>query len=249
MEYIISSVIGTICAEVLTLPICTIKTIYQTQTYSQTNYQAKPYQIVSNLYQTQGIKGFFQASGPAIASQVLSSSSKYYLYHTIKDLRQTKPDDLISNSLNGALGGIIGSAFSHPFDVWKNHAQRSSKIPFKEGLFLDLVKEPKLCIQTLYSGYSGSIFKNLILYSLLFPVYDFYKINLPNQVIASIATSLTCSIVTQPVDYYKTVLMSGNKFNGWANPYKGFGLMISRSIPHFMISMVVTDLIKSQIII
>jgi len=243
MEHIISSLIGTTCAEVLTLPICTVKTIYQTQTQSK----AKPWQIVSELYQTQGIKGFFQASGPAFASQILSTSSKYYLYHTIKDLRQTEPDDFISNSVNGALGGLAGSALSHPFDVWKNHIQRSSTLSFKEGLLLDLVKSPVITIRTLYSGYSGSIIKNLVLYSLLFPVYDFYKLNLPNHFFASIATTLTCSIFTQPVDYYKTVLMSGKKFDGWANPYKGFGLMLSRSIPHFMISMGITDFIKSRI--
>jgi len=247
MEHIISSIIGTTCAEVLTLPICTVKTIYQTQTQAQTNNKVKPLQIVSNLYQTQGIKGFFQASGPAIVSQVLSTSSKYYLYHIIKDLRQTEPDDFISNSINGALGGLGGSVLSHPFDVWKNHIQRSASLPFKERL--DLVRNPIQSIKILYSGYSGSIIKNLVLYSLLFPVYDFYKLNLSNHIVASIATTLTCSIVTQPVDYYKTVLMSGKKFDGWANPYKGFGLMLSRSIPHFMISMGITDLIKSLILV
>ena len=237
MEHIISSIIGTTCAELITLPICTVKTIYQTQT----SLSAK--QICINLYKTKGIKGFFQASQAAILSQVLSTSSKYYLYHKIKDFRQTDPNDLISNSLNGALGGLGGSIFSHPFDVWKNHLQRSTNLP-------------NFNIKTLYSGYSGSIIKNIVLYSLLFPVYDFYKLHMPNQIIASISTTLTCSIVTQPLDYYKTVLMGhtlnkhinpfrgGNKFIGWTNPYKGFVLMITRSIPHFMISMAITDNIK-----
>ena len=99
-------------------------------------------------------------------------------------------------------------------------------------------------IKTLYSGYSGTIAKNILLYSMLFSVYDFYKLHITNPLIASIFTSITCSVITQPLDYYNTVLMTGNKFAGWGNPYKGYSLMISRTIPHFMISMTITDNIK-----
>ena len=228
MEHFISSSIGSACAEVLTLPICTIKTIYQTQ--QQTN-KLTPAQIINNLYKTKGISGFFQASTPAIISQVLSTSSKYYLYHAIKDYRQTADSDIVSNSINGGLGGLGGSLLSHPFDVWKNHLQRGQRLL-------------NLHIKTLYSGYSGTIAKNILLYSMLFPVYDFYKLHIPSPIMASIVTSITCSLVTQPLDYYKTVLMTGNKFAGWRNPYRGYSLMISRTIPHFMISMTITDNIK-----
>ena len=228
MEHFISSSIGSACAEVLTLPICTIKTIYQTQ--QQTN-KLTPVQIITHLYQTKGISGFFQASTPAIISQVLSTSSKYYLYHAIKDYRQTADSDIVSNSINGGLGGLGGSVLSHPFDVWKNHLQRGKPLL-------------NLQIKTLYSGYSGTIAKNILLYSMLFPVYDFYKLHIASPVMASIVTSITCSLITQPLDYYKTVLMSGNKFAGWRNPYRGYSLMISRTIPHFMISMAITDNIK-----
>lgn len=227
MEHLISSIIGSGCAEILTLPICTVKTIYQTNRLP--NHSIK--QIVSNIYLVHGLKGFFQASVPAIASQVLSTSSKYYLYHQIKELRQTESTDLINNSINGALGGVGGSLLSHPFDVWKNYLQRDQKLS-------------KLSVKILYSGYSGSLVKNIVLYSILFPTYDFYKLHTDNTVLAAIITTLTCSIVTQPVDYYKTVLMSGNKFTAWSNPYKGFGLMVARSIPHFIISMSITDMIK-----
>lgn len=227
MEHFISSSIGSACAEILTLPICTIKTIYQTQTVTKLT----PRQIITNLYQTKGVKGFFQASTPAIISQVLSTSSKYYLYHAIKDYRQTEDSNIISNSINGGLGGLGGSLLSHPFDVWKNHLQRGQTLL-------------NYRIKILYSGYSGTIAKNILLYSMLFPVYDFYKLHITNPLIASIFTSITCSLVTQPLDYYKTVLMSGNKFAGWGSPYKGYSLMISRTIPHFMISMTITDNIK-----
>lgn len=225
MEHFISSSIGSACAEILTLPICTIKTIYQTQTLKT------PLQIIKNLYQTKGISGFFQASTPAVISQVLSTSSKYYLYHIIKDYRQTDDADIVSNSINGGLGGLGGSLLSHPFDVWKNHLQRGTPLL-------------NVHMKTLYSGYSGTIAKNILLYSMLFPVYDLYKLHLTNPLLASTLTAISCSLITQPLDYYKTVLMSGNKFVGWTNPYKGYSLMISRTVPHFMISMTITDNIK-----
>jgi hypothetical protein len=225
MEHFISSSIGSACAEILTLPICTIKTIYQNQS------TRTPLQITMNIYQTKGLKGFFQASLPAVISQVLSTSSKYYLYHAIKEYRQTEDSNLFSNSINGGLGGLGGSLLSHPFDVWKNHLQRGETLS-------------NLRIQTLYSGYSGTIAKNILLYSMLFPVYDFYKLHTTNPIMASIFTSITCSLITQPLDYYKTVLMTGNKFAGWTNPYKGYSLMLSRTIPHFVISMTITDNMK-----
>lgn len=227
MEHLISSIIGSGCAEVLTLPICTVKTIYQTNVLPNQTIS----QIISHIYSTHGLKGFFQASVPAISSQILSTSSKYYLYHKIKSHRQTDSNDLLSNSFNGALGGVGGSVLSHPFDVWKNYLQRDQRMP-------------KLNLKILYSGYSGSFIKNIVLYSVLFPVYDFYKLHINSSVLAAVCTTLTCSILTQPVDYYKTVLMSGNKFTAWSNPYKGFGLMLSRSIPHFIISMGITDYMK-----
>ena len=88
------------------------------------------------------------------------------------------------------LGGLGGLVLSHPFDVWKNHLQRGQRLL-------------NLQIKTLYSGYSGTIAKNILLYSMLFPVYDFYKLHITSPIMASIVTSITCSLVTQPLDYYK----------------------------------------------
>ncbi len=226
MDNLISSIIGTGCAEILTLPICTVKTVYQNSNETIAN-------TIKQIYYKNGYIGFFQASLPAISSQIISTSSKYYFYNLIKEKRGTDSKDIISNSINGALGGILGSLFSHPFDVSKNYIQRNEKI--------------KINIKTLYQGYSASILKNIVLHSTLFPVYDYYKIKFDNQILASICTTITCSLIVQPVDYYKTVMMTGNNFTDFKNPYKGFSLMLSRSIPHFMLTMCITEYIKKII--
>lgn len=230
MDHLISSIIGTGCAEIITLPICTIKTVYQNSD------EKKITTIIKQIYNRSGYIGFFQASLPAISSQILSTSTKYYFYNVIKEKRGTDSKDIMSNSINGALGGILGSLFSHPFDVCKNYIQRNEKFNIK------------INIKTLYQGYSASILKNIVLHSSLFPIYDYYKIKFDdNQILASICTTITCSLIVQPVDYYKTVLMTGNNFTDFRNPYRGFSLLLSRSIPHFMLTMCVTEYIKKMI--
>lgn len=234
---LISSVIGTLVAEIITLPICTIKTVYQNNpTHKSIKYTIK------DIYKNVGLKGFVQASPHAIISQLISTSTKYTFYHKIKEHRKTKTDDIFSNSLNGMLGGVIGSLFSHPIDVWKNYSQRNQIFNWKS---MDL--------KLYYQGYKASLYKNCILYAFLFPTYDFYKTKFNSVVISSVLTTLTVSTIIQPFDYYKTVMMAGNdvkfKFNAveMIKFGRGFNLMLMRSIPHFLITMSVTEQIKNYL--
>lgn len=227
-DNIIPSVVGTLTAEILTLPICTIKTVYQNNKSLTIN------QTIKLIIKNSGYRGFIQASHPAILSQIISTSTKYSFYSLIKEKRKTKSDDLISNSLNGMLGGVSGSFFSHPIDVWKNYLQRNKIFDWKS-----------LNINLYYQGYSASIYKNIVLYSCLFPIYDYYKTKFNSIYLSSICTTVTVSFIIQPFDYYKTVKMAGNK--DIIKPLdfiRGFGLMLARSIPHFLITMTITEKIK-----
>ncbi len=231
MENLISSVIGTLCAEIITLPICTVKTVYQN------NPNLGITQTISKIYKESGYRGFVQAYTPAIISQVVSTSSKYYFYQLIKSHRKTEKSDILNNSLNGMVGGILGSFFSHPVDVWKNYLQRNQKFPFGNP-------------SVYYQGYSASIYKTSVLYASLFPLHDYYTNKFDIPIIPSICTTLTVSIIIQPFDYYKTIKMAGNKPENWykiTNWYRGFSLMLARSIPHFVITMGITDLVKEHI--
>ncbi len=222
MENLVSSVIGTLTAEILTLPICTVKTVYQ----NSNNLTVK--QVIESIYNSRGYSGFIQAYTPAIISQIVSTSTKYYFYEVIKKNRNTDKKDLLSNSINGLAGGIIGSLFSHPVDVWKNYLQRNEKFNFNN-------------YKLYYQGYSASIYKNAALYSCLFPIYDYYRTKFDSLYLATISTTLTVSCIVQPFDYYKTVKMAGKVPT---NFLRGFGLMIARSIPHFTITMYITEKIK-----
>ncbi len=161
----------------------------------------------------------------------MSTSSKYTFYEIIKNYRNTQKNDLLNNSLNGICGGLFGSVFSHPFDLWKNYKQRNQSFDFKN-------------YKIYYQGYSGSILKNIVLYSCLFPIYDFYHNKFNNNYIAAPLTSITVSTIIQPFDYYKTIKMANNK---GTNFFRGYTLMIARSIPHFLITMEITNKIKKSL--
>lgn len=234
LDNLASSIIGTLAAEIVTLPICTVKTVYQN------NPEFNIKQTINDIYKKLGYKGFIQAYTPAIISQVVSTSSKYTFYELIKNYRKTNKDDLFSNSLNGLIGGVLGSLFSHPVDVWKNYLQRNEKFIFNN-------------YRLYYQGYTASIYKNAVLYSCLFPIYDYYKTKFNSIYISSIYTTLTVSLIIQPFDYYKTIKMAGNNINikdiiatnNIKQFTRGFTLMIARSIPHFTITMYITELCKN----
>lgn len=228
----IPSLIGTLVAEIITLPICTVKTVYQNNTtISSVRF------VIKDIYNKYGLKGFIQASPHAMVSQLISTSTKYTFYHKIKDYRKTDPNDIFSNSLNGMFGGVVGSLFSHPIDVWKNYAQRNQLFDFKS-------LNPKLY----YQGYHASIYKNCVLYAILFPAYDYYKTIFDSTLVCSVLTTLTVSTIIQPFDYYKTVKMAGNNVKISIRDIKSFGrgfsLMLGKSIPHFLITMSITEKLK-----
>jgi hypothetical protein len=225
MENLIASTTGIFVAEISTIPICTIKTNYQVNSGSIKDN-------IKQIYSRNGFWGFYRASLPGIASQIVSTGLKYSLYQKMNQIRP--PQNQFERMQNGCIGGIGGALLSHPIDVWKNYAQRGEK------LTLDFKK--------LYSGLSQSLIKTSVLYTMLFPTYDFYREKTGSSFIAAPLTTLTVSGIIQPIDYLKVRWMAGNfERVRISELYRGYFLMIARSIPHFMIGMWVTEKIKESI--
>jgi len=226
-----NSMIGTTIAEIITLPICTIKTNHQVEN--------NKYYIdtIRKIYQKNKIIGFYQASIPAVLSQVLSTSTKFSFYRYLSQIRNTEKNDILQNSINGIIGGILGSIVCHPIDVYKNYKQRGA------NYFEDLkIKKHKI----LYQGYSQTILKNVVLYSILFPTYDYYYSKSKNTIISSVGTSITVGIITQPFDYLKTRYIAGEYIFKIKDLYKGFNLMLMRNIPHFLITMSIINFLNDK---
>jgi hypothetical protein len=233
LDYLTASAIAVSAAEFITLPICTIKTVYQTSNMTIP-------QTTKHILKRSGYFGFIQASIPAFLGQIVSTSTKFSFYKVIKNYRQTNDNDILNNSINGMLGGVGGALFAHPFDVWKALNQKNESFNFlNRSLY--------------YRGFTGSIGKNIALYSVLYPAYDFYKSIFEHSYIAAPLTTLTTCLITQPFDYYKVSRMTGEKIKLTDlfllknnNPFKGFSLMIGRAIPHFFITMSITEYILNN---
>ena len=227
---LLSTSFATLIAECATLPICTAKTVYQNNNLTTIN-------TIKLIYNQNKIKGFFFASKPAFLSQILSTTSKFTIYEYIKNTRKTSKDDIINNSINGGISGILGSLLTHPIDVWKNFNQRNENyIKFLQNKSIPLIKK-------LYPGYSGNISKNIVLYSSLYPIHDYYNNYFDSYLISAPLTTITVSFIVQPFDYYKTIKMAGSKPK---NFFRGFHLMLLRSLPHFMITMYLSNLFYNK---
>uniref|UniRef100_A0A6C0CBP1 Mitochondrial carrier protein n=1 Tax=viral metagenome TaxID=1070528 RepID=A0A6C0CBP1_9ZZZZ len=228
MDTFKTSMLAASIAEIVTLPICTIKTIYQTNL----NYISIR-GVAWDVYRFRGIAGFYNSSGWAILSQTMSSATKFTAYSYLQTYRETQKRNLLGNMINGMISGIISTMFVHPIDVVKVHKQNN----------FNFLKELKLVGPKLfYRGGSKSLTKNIVLTSLLFPLYDFYKYHIDNIYIASACSAITSSLILHPIDYLKIRQISDQqlypKDSGIRYYYRGFHINLMRVIPHFMITMV-----------
>lgn len=236
LHNIIASSIGTSIAEVLTIPICSIKTNYQTNL----NYNSIR-EVARDIYNTRGMYGFYNSSFMAISSQIVSTASKFTFYNMIKGYRGTTDIDFKNNMLNGGMAGILSSVLTHPIDVVKIHQQQNQQL-------LPIIKQEGLSV--LYRGYSKTFYKNILLTSTLFPIYDVYTSHFDNPVLSALMASITVSTILHPVDYLKVRHVSNKPLWQGYNPihyYRGFCINLLRATPHFMITMGITEAIKKYL--
>jgi hypothetical protein len=226
--------IGSCIAEISTLPIYAIKTNYQTSSNKSVR------SVTKNIYSQYGILGFYNAVFSAILARVASSFIKYSIYNEIKYYRQTSDHELIDNMINGCISGVVCSFFVHPIDVVTNHLQRFKKFNF--NLFE---------VNILYAGFSQTLLRNFILYSVLFSVFDYCKYLTDNNIIlACMMTTTISTSILQPVDYLRTRLMAQQRnevggalsaFKNFRSCWKGYHLNYIANTMHFAIAMSIAN--------
>lgn len=226
--HMVRSAIGSGVAELITLPICTLKTVYQNT--NSNSILATMYNIKSKY----GIRGFYNGSMAAIFSQVLSTSTKYTWYQTLKNII---PNIFVA----GVMSGILACSMTHPIDVVKIHVQMNTP------LIPEIRKHGPLLF---YRGFSKTLVKSSIGSGLFFPLYDFFKKRTDNYITASLFSALISTTILQPVDYMKIRHIYGLPFfSGWhPKPYfKGLSLNLGRVVPHFIITMSIIELLIPRI--
>lgn len=223
MDYnnLVNSALGSAVAEIITLPVCTLKTNYQNTSSTSIISTAK------EMYKSRGLRSFYQASFPAIFSQMISTSSKWVIYRHLEDQHYQ-----YSNSIfNGVISGISSSLVTHPIDTIKIHLQMRK--PF--------VPELKTHgIRLFYRGYSKSFSKVCVGSACFFPLNDYCNKRFDNPVLASFFSGLLSTLIIHPLDYLKTRHIYGQTLYQDLNPsfyYKGLSLNLLRTVPHFTIMM------------
>jgi hypothetical protein len=212
MDNVVNSALATALAEVITLPICNIKTNYQ-------NSDLGLRDVVQKIYANGGVASFYRASLPALCAQVFSTSAKYALYRAI---------DIDNKVAKGVVSGVLVSLVTHPIDVVKIHWQmRTSVLGQGAGI--------------MYRGYSKTLGKVTVGSALFFPMYDVIRESITkNPVVASLLTATISTLIIHPIDYLRTRHVYGNTL--WQGTdvrvyYRGLLVNMARIIPHFTITM------------
>jgi hypothetical protein len=221
---IYSSIIATGIAEIITLPICTIKTVFQTS--NNISY----IKIIKSIYLNKGIYGFYNASKPAVASQILSTSLKYSFYQKMKQINNN--NTFFGNIFNSVTANIFVSLITHPIDVIKINKQ----------LYKDNIKYK---IKDYYKGYKFALSKTIAGGIIFMPVYDLINNYFKNPLYAGFLTSVIGTITMHPLDLYKTRCIANNNNVVIRNIFYGLSINLMRIVPHFTIMMTLIDYLKT----
>lgn len=236
---IVTCSIATAVAEIATLPICALKTNFQTQNHPGKHFHKNAVHISItqssiDIYKSRGIKGFYSASIPAVLSQVFSTAGKYTIY-------RWGTSNGLPTIVSSIGAGLVISVVTHPLDFMRIALQRNDLRQFKNFSNFN----PK----TLYRGYSKSLVKTIVGSSLFFPIYDFTKSNIDSPVIASMTSAAISTILIHPFDYVKTRNVAGLSWYQGLNPakyFRGCSLNLLRIVPHFVIVMSLTEYLKTR---
>ena len=223
---LIPSAAGAVIAELVTLPVCTIKTVYQNSQKSQTIIDT-----VKQIYTQSGIRGFYRSSMTSVAFQGVSTTSKFGIYQYLNSRNG-------DHRGHGAMAGFITSLVTHPIQVLKIYNQMNQS----------LIKEFRIFgLRLMYRGYSKTLIKTTLSASLYFPLYDAYYAQTHRLDLSAIGSAITSCLIIHPFDYFRTRQIYNKPLFQGFNPviyYRGLSLNLLRNVPHFVIFMSVARAIS-----
>ena len=224
---IVTSIIGVGIAEFITLPICTAKTVFQTNLNHRSMID-----VFKHIYQTNGLRGFYNASYVASSTQIIATSLKYTSYQFLK--KYNNSNTFLSNAINGVVANISVSLVTHPLDVVRINQQLCT---FN---FNQYIKNPTAW----YQGYRFTLGKNIMGGIIYLPLYDLMNQRIMNPMLSGFTTAIIGTVIMHPIDLFKTRTI-GNQSNIYIqNIFRGLGINLARIVPHFTIMMTVIDWIK-----
>lgn len=251
---IIAASISSTFAELVTIPVCTLKTNYQTNIVNNKSILS----YANDLYRSKGIYGFYNATAYASLSQVTSLTIKYTTYEYLKTF--TSEPTFMSNLAISVASSIIASPFHHPFDFMKIRTQMITNNNTYPNVYPSGYSSVVPSGYSVYQGYTKTLTRN-ILTSILFPLNDWYKKiyskmdyqineNICNMLLAPISTSITSTFILYPYEFIRNRHIANCQWYYGLNPlnyYRGVKLALFRNSLHFTLFMNGCFLIKKYL--
>ena len=241
LDTVVSSGGATVIAEAVTFPVCTLKTRYQTANKSIR-------ETLLSLAKEEGFRAFYKGIFPAVIGQTYSTSSKYFFYRYLDNRLQATGHKNVDRVVNSVAGGILATTITHPLDVLKVRMQVAgiaNRPIFERGLGF-----PGTFTTFLYLGYTKTISKSFVGGCLFFPLYDAFMDKTKNPLTSSVSTAIVSTTILHPIDYLKTRQISKKSLYDGLDPriyYKGFSLNLLRTVPHFTLTMTLTELFAQKL--
>lgn len=268
----LASAVGTAVAEYVTQPFCALKTHVQNDAHAAGVYASRgTLAAARRVAAVEGAGVFFRAAKVAVATQVLSTASKFTLYHALQDAWNRDRTSFGRSVGSGLVSGWASSIVTHPLDVIKIHMQmgatatagaasapKTTTAATQLGfgtVAAQLWQQPRL----LYRGFSKTLGKVTVGSALFFPLND-AMLRVWGGLVgddAKVAPAAACAAVVSTVathafDCAKTRKAFGQPwffgFSSIAPYFTGLQLNLLRIVPHFTIVMTVAAAVEARLL-
>ena len=244
-KIIISSSFASITSSIITHPIDVIKVRIQNQVSNTNNILP----LITSITKKEGIGFLVNGVSASILRNGTFVTSKMFAYNYLK--QTYNPQSFHSKVLCGMSAGAFGSIIGTPFDVIMVHMQSSNKCNNIPQSIHSIYKNNGLL--GFWNGFQYIISRAIIVTACQFSIYDQIKQELSNNyhqneyisfTSASIISSITTGIVSNPVDVCKTRVINNIKpyhissiikQEGVLSLWKGVSPNIFRQIPLYLV--------------
>ena len=229
----IAGSIGAFCV----LPIDITKTRIQSF-----EINSNPIKIISTIYQTNGIRGFYKGG----ITQILFVSPEKAIKFTVNDFINKHMDNKI---IAGMCAGFSQVIVTNPMEILK--IQMQTNLIKKKYSLIDAIKQIG-GITKLYKGASICAMRDIPFSGIYFPLYSKLSTNTNiNTYQASLFSGMIAAFLCTPMDVIKTkiqyelnstpivIFNSIINCNGYKGLFKGGSWRALKSGPQFMITQIV----------
>lgn len=237
----VSGGLASITAEICTLPMDTVKIHLQTRSKAS----------LIPAIKKDGLKFLYRGLVPGVWRQGIYSSIKMGAYDHVKTFVNNNISvnaSMPTRILSGGISGVLGSAFTNPFDILKIRRQAQRNMTAPNHLFRDLYN---LGLKGLHQGLSVNLQRSFVVNSAELATYDTcktylidknYKDNIFTHFASSCVAGFFAAGAAAPIDFAKTRLMNDtqSQYSGIVDCFRqtckteGFKKLYSGFIPAWL---------------